>query len=88
MRAGSSDRKEQHSYKVQAVGSNPTRPTPREGGVMIEWLREQARRYSTQLPEKATPSPSGFIDWLEKTGATPTIDVAEQMYIEAAIAAL
>ena len=53
---------------------------------MIEWLREQARRYSTQLPEKATPSPSGFIDWLEKTGAMPTLEVAEQMYVEASIA--
>ena len=64
---------------------------------MIEWIREQALLWER---ERQSPnhydrylcisdrSIEAFIDWLERTGATPTMDVAERLYIEAAIAAL
>ena len=54
---------------------------------MIEWLREQYHEWLA-LDNCQFSSTAAFIDWLERTGATPTLEVAEQMYIEASIAEL
>ena len=64
---------------------------------MIEWIREQVllwerERQSPNHEDRylciSDRSIEAFIDWLERTGATPTLEVAEKMYVEASIAEL